>query len=96
MMSIYSSKGEIRKRYNIGVRSAVDKYLMKRALICKDTVEHIIVEILECWIAQERGRERVKSESVMEEDNVSEEIVSSENSDEYSISTERRSTDSTE
>ena len=95
-MSKYSPQGETRKRYTIGVRSVVEKPLAVRALACRTTVEHIIEEIVECWVANERGRERAKSESLREggEDVIEEN--SSESGEEYSISTERRTTDTAE
>ena len=96
-MSKYSPQGETRKRYTIGVRSVVEKPLAVRALACRTTVEHIIEEIVECWVAQERGRERAKSESLREGgEDVIEENNSSESGDEYSISAERRTTDTAE
>ena len=95
-MGKYIPQGETRKRYTIGIRSIVGKHLEVRALACKYTVEHVIEEIVECWIAQERGRERTKSELLREgiEDVIEEN--STESGDEYSISTERRTTDTTE
>ena len=95
-MGKYSPQGEIKKRYAIGIRSVIRKHLEIRALVCKNTVEHVIEEIVECWVAQERGRERAKSELLREgiEDVIEEN--SSESGDEYSISTERRITNTTE
>ena len=95
-MSKYIPQGETRKRYTIGVRGTVEKHLAVRALACRNTVEHVIEEIVECWIAQERGRERIKSESLRE---VGEDVIeenSSECEEEYSISTERRVTNTEE
>lgn len=95
-MSNYSPPGETRKRYTIGIRATIEKHLVARALVCRCTIQHVIEEMIECWVAQERGRERVKSESLREgvEDVIEEN--SSEGGDEYSISTERRTTDTAE
>ena len=88
-MGKYVPLGETRKRYTIGIRSVIEKPLTVRALACKVSVEHIIEDILECWVAQERGKERLKSELLREgvEGNVTEEENndSSEDNDEDTI-----------
>ena len=70
---------------NIKLRTSTYEYLEKRAEGCKTNIPHIIEEILECWIAHEKGIIRLNI-TRMEGENVIEEVSNEEVGDEsYSL-----------
>lgn len=62
----------------ISLKRSIHEYLEKRAHDCKREIPTVIEEILECWIAQEKSRVRLKSTRMEGEENVIEEIGSGE------------------
>lgn len=86
------------RRQLVGFRDSTYRYLEQRAKKCNRTIDTVVSEIVECWIAQERGRERLKTESPTEggEDVVIEKTDINEEADDYSIATERRTEYTTE
>lgn len=64
--------------YGMSVRKMVYKYLECRSKTCKKPINVIASEMLEAYIVDERSRERLKTNSVMEDADATEENDSEE------------------